>query len=392
MDNKFGGGVFSLNYTNHRLTASLGGGINQYRGNNFGKVTWVKNYIGALSPAHEYYRNQSKKTDGNIYLKASYDLTGGLSAYADLQYRHIDYTIDGANDKYDWNKSALRPLAVDKKFDFFNPKVGLNWNINSNHRVYASFSVAQKEPTRNNYTDGDPDSYPKAEKLLDYEAGYTFANHWLTAGANFYYMDYTDQLVLTGALNDIGEALTENVPDSYRMGIELMLGIKPCKWFQWDINATWSKNRIKNFVENIPIYDDDWNLLDVASVSHKSTRIAFSPDFLLNNRFAFTYQGFEASLQSQFVGKQYMTNAEVEALTLDKYFVSNLNLAYTFKPRKVAKEITLGVTVYNLFNEEYENNGWASSSYDKDVNHRIDSAGYAAQAGTNVMGHVSFRF
>ena len=82
----------------------------------------------------------------------------------------------------------------------------------------------------------------------------------------------------------------------------------------------------------------------------------------------------------------------VEALTLDKYFVSNLNLAYTFKPRKVAKEITLGVTVYNLFNEEYENNGWASSSYDKDVNHRIDSAGYAAQAGTNVMGHVSFRF
>ena len=391
MDNKFGGGVFSLNYTNHRLTASLGGGINQYRGNNFGKVTWVKNYIGALSPDHEYYRNQSKKTDGNIYLKASYDLTGGLSAYADLQYRHIDYTIDGANDKYDWNKSALRPLAVDKKFDFFNPKVGLNWNINSNHRVYASFSVAQKEPTRNNYTDGDPDSYPKAEKLLDYEAGYTFANHWLTAGANFYYMDYTDQLVLTGALNDIGEALTENVPDSYRMGIELMLGIKPCKWFQWDINATWSKNRIKNFVENIPIYDG-WNLLDVVSVSHKSTRIAFSPDFLLNNRFAFTYQGFEAALQSQFVGKQYMTNAEVEALTLDKYFVSNLNLAYTFKPRKVVKEVTMGVTVYNLFNEEYENNGWASSSYDKDVNHRIDSAGYAAQAGTNVMGHVSFRF
>lgn len=392
MDNKFGGGVFSLNYTNHRLTASLGGGLNQYRGSNFGRVTWVKNYIGALSPEHEYYRNQSKKTDGNIYLKATYDLTKGLSAYADLQYRHIDYTIDGTNDKYDWNKNTLRPLAIDKKFDFFNPKVGLNWNINSNHRIYASFSVAQKEPTRNNYTDGNPDSYPKAEKLLDYEAGYTFATHWLTAGANFYYMDYTDQLVLTGALNDIGEALTENVPDSYRMGIELMLGIKPCKWFQWDINATWSKNRIKNFVENIPIYDDDWNLLDVASVSHKSTRIAFSPDFLLNNRFAFTYQGFEASLQSQFVGKQYMTNAEVEALTLDKYFVSNLNLAYTFKPRKVAKEITLGVTVYNLFNEEYENNGWASSSYDKDVNHRIDSAGYAAQAGTNVMGHVSFRF
>lgn len=394
MDNKFGGGVFSLNYTGNRLNASLGGGLNQYRGSNFGRVTWVKNYIGALSPEHGYYRNRSKKTDGNIYLKATYDLTQGLSAYADLQYRHIIYTIDGANDKYDWNQNALRPLAVDKKFDFFNPKVGLNWNISSHHRLYASFSVAQKEPTRNNYTEGDPDSYPKAEKLLDYEAGYTFANQWLTAGANFYYMDYTDQLVLTGALNDIGEALTENVPDSYRMGIELMLGIKPCRWFQWDINATWSKNRIKNFVESVPVYDNenDWNLIETQNAVHKSTRIAFSPDFLLNNRFSFTYKGLEAAMQSQFVSKQYMTNAEVEALTLDKYFVSNLSLAYTLKPRKTFKEITLGFTVYNLFNEEYENNGWASSAYMNDTQRRVDSAGYAAQAGTNVMGHVSFRF
>ena len=396
MDNKFGGGVFSLNYTANRLNASLGGGLNQYRGNNFGRVPWVKNYIGSLSPDHEYYRNKSKKTDGNIYLKANYDLTRGLSAYADLQYRHINYTIDGNNDKYDWSKNALRPLAVDKKFDFFNPKVGLNWNITSNHRVYASFSVAQKEPTRNNYTDGDPDSYPKAEKLLDYEAGYTFANQWLTAGANFYYMDYTDQLVLTGALNDIGEALTENVPDSYRMGIEIMLGIKPCKWFQWDINATWSKNRIQDFVESLPgyHYNDDGSStsLPTIQIKHKDTHIAFSPDFLLNNRFSFNYKGFEAALQSQFVSKQYMTNAEVEELTLDKYFVSNINLAYSFRPKKVLKEVTVGFTVYNLFNEKYENNGWASSDYTDTLENRGNYAGYAAQAGTNVMGHVSFRF
>ena len=349
MDNKFGGGVFSLNYTVNRLNASLGGGLNQYQGNNFGRVPWVKNYVGTLSPDHEYYRNKSKKTDGNIYLKANYDLTSELSAYADLQYRHIDYTIDGNNDKYDWSKNSLRPLAVDKKFDFFNPKVGLNWNITSNHRVYASFSVAQKEPTRNNYTDGDPDSYPKAEKLLDYEAGYTFANQWLTAGANFYYMDYTDQLVLTGALNDIGEALTENVPDSYRMGVELMLGIKPCKWFQWDINATWSKNRIQDFVESLPGYHYNENgsstSLPTVQIKHKDTHIAFSPDFLFNNRFSFNYKGFEAALQSQFVSKQYMTNAEVEELTLDKYFVSNLNLAYSFRPKKVLKEVTVGFTV-----------------------------------------------
>lgn len=391
MDNKFGGGVFSVNYNKNRLTASLGGGLNQYRGSNFGKVIWVKNYIGDLSPNHEYNRNNSRKTDGNIYLKANYDLTSSLNAYIDLQYRHINYTIDGLNDKYDWSKNALRPLAVDEKFDFFNPKFGLNWNITPNQRVYGSFSVAQKEPTRNNYTDGNPDAYPKAEKLLDYELGYTFANTWLTAGANFYYMDYTDQLILTGALNEIGEALTENIPDSYRMGIELMFGIKPCRWFRWDVNATWSKNRIKNFVENVPIYDG-YDFLETVSITHESTPITFSPSFLLNNRFSFSYKGFEAALQSQFVGKQYMTNAEVEALTLDKYFVSNLNLAYSFKPRKIFKEITLGFTVYNLFNEEYENNGWAASSFDKNINNRVDMAGYAAQAGTNVLAHVSLRF
>ena len=391
MDNKFGGGVFSINYTANRLMASLGGGLNQYRGYNFGRVTWVKNYIGDLAPDYEYYRNKSRKTDGNIYLKANYDLTNSLSAYADLQYRHITYKIDGMNDKYDRNTNAMRPLAVDEKFDFFNPKVGLNWNITPNQRAYASFSVAQKEPTRNNYTEGTLNVSPKAEKLLDYEVGYTFSNTLLTAGANFYYMDYTDQLILTGALNDIGEPLTENIPDSYRMGIELMFGLKPCKWFRWDINATWSKNRIKNFVENIPVYEG-WDVKETVSIHHKSSRIAFSPDFLLNNRFAFTYKGFEAALQSQFVGKQYMTNAEVEALTLDKYFVSNLNLAYTFRPKKVFKEVVLGFTIYNLFNEEYENNGWAASSYYGDISHRADMAGYAAQAGTNVLGHVSFRF
>ena len=339
------------------------------------------------------FQNQSEIDNAQAVYGNRANLRPGYVKYVN---QNIDYTIDGNNDKYDWSKNALRPLAVDKKFDFFNPKVGLNWNITSNHRVYASFSVAQKEPTRNNYTDGDPDSYPKAEKLLDYEAGYTFANQWLTAGANFYYMDYTDQLVLTGALNDIGEALTENVPDSYRMGIEIMLGIKPCKWFQWDINATWSKNRIQDFVESLPgyHYNDDGSStsLPTIQIKHKDTHIAFSPDFLLNNRFSFNYKGFEAALQSQFVSKQYMTNAEVEELTLDKYFVSNLNLAYSFRPKKVLKEVTIGFTVYNLFNEKYENNGWASSDYTDTLENRGNYAGYAAQAGTNVMGHVSFRF
>ena len=389
MDNHFGGGVFSVNYRNEKLDASLGGALNYYDGWHFGRVIWVKNYIGELLPDHEYYRNKAKKTDGNLYLKANYNLVAGLNAYADLQYRYINYKIHGDNDKYDYNTDGLQKLAVNDHFNFFNPKAGLNWDIDSNNRVYASFSVAQKEPTRNNYTDGNADEYPKAEKLYDYELGYTYRNTWLSAGVNFYYMDYKDQLVLTGELNEIGEAMARNVPDSYRTGVELMLGVKPCRWFQWDINGTLSKNRVKNFTEKL--YEDEWK--NPIEVEHGNTPIAFSPDFILNNRFSSSHKGFEAALQSQYVSKQYMSNAKQAEQTLDAYFVSNLNLAYTFQLRHV-KSVTVGFTIYNLFNEKYENNGYAGSGYTlKDGKpERYNYAGYAAQAGTNVMGNISIRF
>ena len=389
MDNHFGGGVFSVNYRNEKLDASLGGALNYYDGWHFGRVIWVKNYIGEMLPDHEYYRNKAKKTDGNLYLKANYNLVAGLNAYADLQYRYINYKIHGDNDKYDYNTDGLQKLAVNDHFNFFNPKAGLNWDIDSNNRVYASFSVAQKEPTRNNYTDGNADEYPKAEKLYDYELGYTYRNTWLSAGVNFYYMDYKDQLVLTGELNEIGEAMARNVPDSYRTGVELMLGVKPCRWFQWDINGTLSKNRVKNFTEKL--YEDEWK--NPIEVEHGNTPIAFSPDFILNNRFSFNHKGFEAALQSQYVSKQYMSNAKQTEQTLDAYFVSNLNLAYTFQLPHV-KSVTVGFTIYNLFNEKYENNGYAGSGYTlKDGKpERYNYAGYAAQAGTNVMGNLSIRF
>lgn len=391
MNNWFGGGIFSISYSNDRLQASLGGALNRYDGDHFGKVLWVKNYLGQLDPDRDYYRNNATKNDGNVYLKANYRLVEGLNAYADLQYRHITYKIYGQNDKWNSEADALQRLAIHDKFDFFNPKAGLSWQINRNNRLYGSFSVAHKEPTRNNYTDGKLTEHPTAERLFDYELGYTFSNSWLHLGANFYYMDYKDQLVLTGELNEIGEAVAANVPESYRMGIELMAGLKlPCG-FQWDINATLSRNRIKNFIETIYGYDDEYHELPGVQINHGSTHIAFSPDFILNNRFGYTYKGFEASLQSQYVSKQYMSNMDIEDHRLDAYFVSNLNLAYTFKLPKL-KSITVGCTVYNLFNEEYENNGWASSDYTNTPEHRNNYAGYAAQAGTNVLGHISLSF
>lgn len=387
MDNHFGGAVFSFNYRNERLSASMGGGANRYFGRHFGHVLWVKNYIGELAPNHEYYRNNGAKNDANIYLKADYRLAKGVNVYADMQYRHIGYKIDGCNDKWNDATGALQSLAIDERFDFFNPKAGLSWQIDRSNRLFASVSMAHKEPTRNNYTDGKIHEHPTAERLIDYELGYTFGNRLFKAGANLYYMDYKDQLVLTGELNEIGEPLAANIPDSYRAGIELMAGITlPCG-FRWDANATFSRNRIKEFTE--VLYDDD--TYERWEINHGETRLSFSPEVIVNNTFAYRWRGLEASLQSQYVGKQYMSNCDQEEHRLDAYFVSNLRLAYTFRLKGI-KNITVGATVYNIFDEEYESNGYAGSGYYTDGNgnrQRYNYAGYAAQAGINILGHVS---
>lgn len=390
MDNHFGGGIFSLSYKNERVNTTLGGGLNRYYGDHFGNVLWVKNYTGHLDAGHEYYSNVGSKNDGNIFLKADYRITKHLNAYADLQYRHISYKIEGNNDKWNSATNSLQRLAVDETFDFFNPKAGLSWQINRNSRLFGSFSIAHKEPTRNNYTDGKLNIRPKAERLMDYELGYTYGNEWLHAGANLYYMDYKNQLVLTGELNEIGEPLADNIPDSYRAGVELMAGIKTRCGFTWDANATFSRNRIKDFTE--VLYENEDSEGAQWKIEHGDTRIAFSPDIILNNILGYNNKGLSLSLHTQYVGKQYMSNAQQEDQRLDAYLVSNLYAGYTFEMRGV-KSITVGVNVYNIFGEEYENNGYAGSGFYFDGSEKVryNYGGYAAQAGRSFMGHISIR-
>lgn len=403
VDSDFGGGIFSLNYQNGKLNASFGGALNRYSNDHYGKVLWVKNYTEQLAPDHEYYRNNGGKTDGNVYLKANYQLTGGLSAYADLQYRYIHYTIDGDNDKWDFTATPphLQRLDVRENFSFFNPKAGLFWQINPNHSAYASFSVAQKEPTRNNYTDGMFEEHPTAEKLLDYELGYTYRNEWFTAGVNLYYMDYTDQLVLNGKTNDIGEAMAENVKDSYRMGIELALGVKFNDWLRWDINGTWSKNRIKNYVGYVydqslvnGVTDDLWTQ---TAIEGGNSPIAFSPSFIGNSLITLGSNGLEISFQSQYVSRQYLDNFGTKDNSLDAYFVNHLSASYSFQTR-YTKGITIGATVYNLFNTKYETNGYSQSvalyeNGDKTKPYVIKhDPRFYPMAGTNILAHITFRF
>ncbi len=400
LDNGFGGGIFSVHYSGNRLHSVLGGGFNKYGNDHYGQVIWVENYMGVLSPDHEYYRNKGKKTEFNIYWKNNYNIWRGLSAYLDLQYRHINYTIKGINDKWDWTATPehMQILDVDENFNFFNPKVGLNWQINQQNRVYASFAVAQKEPTRNNYNDGPLTVHPKAEKLLDWEAGYEFSSSHFTAGINLYYMKYKDQLVLNGKLNEIGEAMAENVPDSYRCGIELMAGVKFTNWLRWDVNATFSRNIIKNYVGYVSDYDDSWHeMWTQTAVEKGNTTIAFSPSAIVNSVLQFNYKGFEAQLQSQYVSRQYLDNFKSKEDSLDPYFVSNLNLAYSFRLPHT-KKITAGVTIYNLFNKKYENNGYSQTvavypGGDKSNQYTLVSdPRFYPMAGTNVLGHLTFRF
>ena len=400
MDNGFGGGVFDLTYKNNRLQTTFGGGMNKYTGWNFGNVlsTLDDNHVATIYTDNEFYRYRGEKWDGNLYLKADYNLCKGLNGYVDLQWRHIDYRLRGENERWDYAAGAPQDLNITRVYDFFNPKVGLNYQFHKHHRVYASWSVAHKEPTRNNFIT-DLSVQPVSERLFDYEAGYEFRNDWLHAGANLYYMDYKDQLVLTGKLNEIGEPLSENVPESYRLGAELSFGLKTRVGFSWDISATLSRNRVKDFQEVLPVneYDADGNWIGSRNevVDHGETHLAFSPDYTFVNIFRYTIKGFETFAQTNFVSKQYMCNANQEDCTLDTYCTTNLALSYTWKNLRAIKGLTVGCTVYNLFNAKYDNNGWASSEHayvgGADMG-RVNYSGYAAQAGTNVLGHVSLQF
>lgn len=388
--NKFGGGNLAINYSRGRLNATLGTGISDFRGIHLGQLKWVRNYMGPIDPLQQYYYNTGRKFDANVYGRANVSIDRHFSAFVDLQYRHINYTIKGVSDNYDWNTESMAALDIRRKYDFFNPKVGLNYTDGTHNRAFISWGVAHKEPVRDNFTDGDSNHNPKAERLFDLEAGYIYNHRIFSVGANIYWMDYKDQLVLTGQLSDTGNPLSVNVPSSYRLGIELQGTLRPCKWFTWNINATLSRNRIKNFTEYI--YEDEWT--NPISFALGDTPISFSPDFTLNNEFSFSWRGLDASLQSHYVSSQYMTNAKNSEQKLDSYFVTDLHLAYSFGNILGLKDLRAGIAVYNLFNEKYCSNGYAGSGYYVDGSEKViyRYAGYSAQATTHVMGSLTLRF
>lgn len=391
MDNHFGGGVFSLTGNTGIFSTIIGGGLNRFTGDHFGQLSWVRNYVGPIDPLQDYYRNHSGKTDGNIYFRENITILRGLDAFVDLQYRHIHYKVKGSSDNFDYNAQCPERIDLLRNYHFFNPKLGLTYQINSRHRAFASWSVANKEPTRTDLIDADPDRLPVSERLYDYEAGYSFQSDIFTAGVNLYYMDYKNQLVATGRISDTGQSLQENVKSSYRAGIELQWRLRPVKWFDWQANATFSRSRIKNFIEYL--YEDEWH--NPITIDHGDTPIAYSPDITVHNQFDFNYRNFDASLSTIYVSKQYLSNANSDEQALAPYCVSNLSLGYTLSAIPSLKEVRIGLLINNIFNAKYENNGYSGAGYYVGENGEkiiYRYAGYAAQAPANVMASISVKF
>lgn len=420
----FYGAIASLNFDNHEgLTANVGGGWNHYQSDRTGRVMWVGSpyYKGAestalplanLKPGFKYYDNDSKKTDLNFYGKVNWEFAKGLSAFADLQYRHINFQMDGPIGDMDSNDKMI-DIKLNNNFDFFNPKFGLNYEITPNHRVYASYAIAHREPTRDHYEEHYGEEI-KAERMGDVEIGYQFQSEHFTAGINLYHMHYKDQFVLTGELDDEGVAITKNIDKSYRMGIELEAAWKPVDWFRWDANATFSKNRAKNMKVTL----DDYSTV----VNVGETPLSFSPGFIFNNIFSFNYKGIDAAIQSQFVGEQYLTNYGVkemtcwsdwamddahkttETLMLKKHFTTNIDLSYQFSiPQWSLKSARVGVTLYNVFSAKFDNNGWAAPQFRQDSNGNVyavntwglrdsEAVGFAPSAPFNFMAHLDINF
>ena len=391
------GFIWNANYKNDSWDVIGGMSLQEFDGNHFGYVTYIANddvrkkYMS--NGDYKYYDSDATKFDGNAFIKAAYHITDQWDVFGDLQYRYVKYKTDGINDKFYEEKSIYynQKLDIDEKYRFLNPKAGFSWTLGG-HRVYGSLALSHREPERNNFTDNYNYPYPKSESLLDYELGYTFNSDIFRFGINGYYMDYNNQFVQTGQETEIGEKVTTNIKDSYRMGVEIQAGVDPFSWLTIEGNAALSKNKIKDFDEVASVNWED----DFRTIHYDNSTLAFSPSTILNGFVNFHYKGLQAVWHTNFVSRQYLDNTENTDRSLPCYSASDANISYTWKPNKAIKECIFGLNFNNIFNRRYAANGWVYSSIVEESGHpnenRYYQIGFIPMAGFTMMGNVTLRF
>ncbi len=373
LNNNFYGNIFSLQYHNAKTEFTFGGAYTRYEGNHYGKLIWAEH---GLTGPNKWYDLDALKTDFNSYAKLLQKFSDEWNGYVDLQYRHVNYNIDGFPDNPD--------LVIKNNYDFFNPKFGISYNYKG-WNGYLSYSIAHKEPNRDDFEAGK-NQQPKPEQLNDVEIGMERRKPNYNWEAGFYYMKYKDQLVLTGKINDVGAYTRTNIPDSYRIGVELQATVQPVHWFKTAINLTLSGNKIQHFTEYVDDYDNGGQKLNQFS----STDIALSPNVIGAATLSFLpVKNLELSLLSKYVSKQYLDNTKNERRKLNPYYVQDARAIYTFH-KDFLKEANIIFQVNNVFNKKYEPNGYTYNYIyggELSVNNY-----YFPMAGTNFMLAVALKF
>ncbi len=382
--NDFYGMVYSLKYNKNRIDAVIGGGMNLYIGDHYGRIIWMRN-AGYTEKDYQWYFNNSRKGEVSIYGKVNYSLSDKISIFGDLQYRYVSYRMKG-------NDDDLKSLDQEHRFGFFNPKAGVFYSISQNQDAYYSFSVANREPTRSDYKEatGDPSATPKPETMYDSEMGYKLRTGKGSFGINIYGMFYKDQLVPTGELSNVGYSIMTNVDKSYRIGVELSSVIRLSGLITWSANMTLSRNKISDFVEYYTDYNtSDWSE-QYLSKNLGEVDIAYSPSVMGTSDLTFNISRFGAvHVISKYVGKQYFDNTMNPERTIDPYFVNNLRL--DMSPHlKNTKGVGIQLFVNNFLNEIYENNAYGGNWYENGSEKTW--AYYFPQAGTNIMVKLDVKF
>ena len=375
LDNNFYVGTFSLNYDSNQINAVFGGSYSSYNGDHFGNLIWAQ-YASNAAPNHRFYENNADKKDFNLYTKVTQQLGTAWTVYADVQFRTIAYNSLGT-------VKGPEPIAIDNNLSFFNPKAGITYRASEASRLYLSYAKAQREPNRSDYENGTP----KPESLNDFEAGWRFKKEKVQLQANLYYMDYENQLVLTGALDAVGEPIRTNSGDSYRFGLEIEAAIQFAEQWVWQPNLALSSNKNKDFY-----FKRDGQLQNLGT-----TNISYSPNVVGASNLVFAPSTvFRVALLSKYVGEQFMGNIDADLSKLEAYFTNDINISYVWTPNSWIKEAQFSLLVNNIFNALYTSNGYFYT-FDDDysvagVVTTIEGVGYYPQAGTNFLMGATFRF
>jgi iron complex outermembrane receptor protein len=362
LDNQFYGTTFSVNYEKGKTLLSIGGAYNQYaNARHFGEIIWAQ-YASNAAIRHNYYDGESQKNDGNLYAKLNYEVTSALNAFVDLQYRYVEYKTAGTDDD-------LAAYDFHDTFNFFNPKAGLSYTLTGHNVLYASYAIANREPNRSDYANGNVK--PKSERLGNLEAGWRKNTSRYQLEVNYYYMNYTDQLVLTGAVDNVGTPIRENIGKSFRTGVEASATIRFSDRWSWNVNATISKNVNKDFA-----FEENNEQVK------RNTAIILSPNLIAGSQLSWNaFTGFQTTLLTKFVGKQYLDNTQNEVLTLNHYFINDIRFNYSF-PLKGIKAFGFSLLVNNVLDVKYSSNGY---NYD-------GTPYFYPQAGRNLMAMISMKF